>query len=741
MTILERRFGEADAAVMAASNLRETANLAANDANKALIGVHTTHAESDAEMERAKRELAAARTRFDRPPSWPTEGNKGKPGFEELCPGNSPELDLARERVFIAAVAVHRSFMAVTAPLVNDNLALFRKLHSFPDGGKIAVEVGGQVWDTLFIAVPVVSSTFASIASLTAKSMDTGHLGWLLVDEAGQAVPQMAVGALMRSRRALVVGDPLQIKPVSTMAKPLAAKLRLHHGVAEAAFDPSYASVQTLADRVTPLGATMGNSDLRVGCPLRVHRRCHEPMFSISNRISYGGTMVLGRKPLNTSDWTGEIPDWGPGGHPSAWFDTPFGRGEGHWVPAQGRVLLNMLLRMVAQYPAASALKDGKGEPLRDRYLLPSGMPNAFVITPFRSIRTGLISMFRDASKEFRARNPAITAGGVLDWVEGPEKKKGSKRKGGHVGTLHTFQGREAPTVFLALGCTEESRTAVSWAGGTPNMLNVAATRAEDSFYVVGNHGLWSTAMPFKQATTGPISLEVLPVPEFVGTVPDIDNLERIDTLKGHLKILMDAIGKAKEAVHISSPYLSINAVTWGKPTVLDLIKAAVRRPGPVQVHIYNDPGMTKVPEAARNLEKAVVELAAAGATVHKVDNVHSKVLCVDDREIVEGSFNWLGASREGTYRREESSFRYTGMAAPELINKALAQLRGTMMKGADDTTGARGATAASAPCPASTAPQQLPSLPGSPWRPSPIRLVGQNRAFKLPPLPERPAK
>ena len=38
----------------------------------------------------------------------------------------------------------------------------------------------------------------------------------LVVDEAGQAQPQMALGALYRSRSAVIVGDPKQVEPVVT---------------------------------------------------------------------------------------------------------------------------------------------------------------------------------------------------------------------------------------------------------------------------------------------------------------------------------------------------------------------------------------------------------------------------------------------------------------------------------------------------------------------------------------------
>lgn len=67
-----------------------------------------------------------------------------------------------------------------------------------------------------------------------------------------------------------------------------------------------------------------------------------------------------------------------------------------------------------------------------------------------------------------------------------------------HVGTVHTVQGREAEAVILVLGAPKANQTgARGWAGGRPNLLNVAVTRAKEVLYVIGNRGLWREAGHF----------------------------------------------------------------------------------------------------------------------------------------------------------------------------------------------------------------------------------------------------
>jgi hypothetical protein len=45
----------------------------------------------------------------------------------------------------------------------------------------------------------------------------------------------------------------------------------------------------------------------------------------------------------------------------------------------------------------------------------------------------------------------------------------------------------------LVLGAPKASQSgARSWAAGTPNILNVAVSRAKQDLYVIGSHGAWS---------------------------------------------------------------------------------------------------------------------------------------------------------------------------------------------------------------------------------------------------------
>ena len=358
-----------------------------------------------------------------------------------------------RDNLFVAAMQLHRAFIDGAAQQLRTNLGLLMDVFAGREVTFSVADGRAQLWASLFLVTPVASSTFASVRRML-DDLPPESLGWLLVDEAGQAVPQSAVGALMRTRRAVIVGDPLQIEPVVTLPDGFTPKLLEHFDVDAKVYNAPAASVQTLADAAGPFAGHLGPA--KIGVPLLVHRRCADPMFSISNRVAYDDLMVSGVSagPSPIRDVLGE----------SQWFDVRGpGRGNGDkWCEEEGSRTVSLL---------------GRLEALRRP-------PDIHIITPFRVVQDRL-----------RQR---VLASGVLAriGVPGPARGRWVRER---IGTVHTSQGREAEAVILVLGAPEYGhRGARMWAGGRPNLLNVAVSRAKSVLYVVGNRASWRDAGCFR---------------------------------------------------------------------------------------------------------------------------------------------------------------------------------------------------------------------------------------------------
>ena len=405
-------------------------------------------AEARARVKALRQTVARARTKLGSRMVDAAFFARGHEAWNTAAPWLPDALHRKREEVFVAAIAVHRAFLDVAAQKMSHNLgALMAFLQSgtAPDAAKRALLP--DLWSSLFAVVPVVSTTFASVDRMLG-ALPAGAIGWLLIDEAGQATPQAAVGAVMRARRTIAVGDPLQIPPVVSLPGKLVRSIADRFGVsAEEVAAPS-ASVQTLADRASSWQATFddGVEPRRVGAPLLVHRRCREPMFGVSNAIAYAGLMV--QAVASGSD--------GPIGRalgPSRWIDVD-GIAESKWCAEEGRAVVA---------PLEALARAGVRQ------------PDLFVISPFRDVAFGLRRM--------------LEGEGSLMAELGVDAAWTRER----VGTIHTAQGREAEAVILLLGAPEARQAgARGWAAGTPNILNVAVSRAKERLYVVGSHGAWS---------------------------------------------------------------------------------------------------------------------------------------------------------------------------------------------------------------------------------------------------------
>jgi len=340
--------------------------------------------------------------------------------------------------LFYEAMNLRKAFIVMAAQsqqgkIISQAVNIWKNRSKVPDDKIIAVQ---NAFEIIQLIIPVISSTFASIQSFF-KQLGKNSIDNLFIDEAGQALPIQAIGAIWRAKKVLAVGDPLQITPVQPIDSYLLSLIAKSFDI-DVFYTGQGASVQRLADRACPIGTELSSG--WIGIPLWVHRRCSEPMFSISNQISYENKMVQG---VQKSVGIGY------------WFDVKGTAEIRQFVPAQLEVLSDEIQRRL------NYNKDKLSITLQDIY----------VISSFSIIASEIVNI----------RHPrGISMGEFKKWQKD------------NVGTVHKFQGKEAKVVFFILGADEASQSSIDWAVSTPNLLNVAATRAEKEFYIIGDKDLFS---------------------------------------------------------------------------------------------------------------------------------------------------------------------------------------------------------------------------------------------------------
>jgi hypothetical protein len=403
----------------------------------------------------AHQEYQTLATHFTQLTIPPVDNNLDADRIQKNALWQDATLNELRSRLFMAALKLHEAWLAevLRANSFSANLSAIYNL--LTNKRSVVKSDEKYIWQSLFMWCPVLSSTFASIGRQF-KDVGAAELGWLLVDEAGQAVPQAVVGALWRSQKAVVVGDPRQIEPVFTIPAPLIeglAKDRLPEDYEK--WLPTQTSVQVLADEANLIGAYVDMSWQMqwIGCPLRVHRRCASPMFEVANRIAYQGKMLQARTNCVVDAYAYPLGD-------SAWYDVIAQSTDKQYVEAQGQILLRLCIRL---------------------YEHTGCLPAVYIVTPFKRVKYKLQDLLKTRLEVVLSPEmPLPKKEELWDWCRE------------RIGTVHTFQGKEAATVIFVLGADRDSQGALNWACSKPNLLNVALTRARDRVYVIGDFELWS---------------------------------------------------------------------------------------------------------------------------------------------------------------------------------------------------------------------------------------------------------
>ncbi|KEP25140.1 hypothetical protein BA70_11905 [Bacillus zhangzhouensis] len=341
------------------------------------------------------------------------------------------ELNFERGQLFLKAMKIHKLFLLFNHRAIKSSLRLlnFRyKLDLNQADHRMHLK---NVWEIIHLITPVISTTFASFPKMY-EGIGQDFISYLFIDEAGQATPQQAVGALWRSEKAIVVGDPLQIEPVVSIDRTILGDIKRYYEIDDEHIELG-TSVQTLADRANSFGTY--NKDLEwIGIPLWVHRRCLDPMFTISNKIAYDNKMVLPEKE----------------------------QGQSKWIDINGKAINRQFVEEQAEWISEEIFKKWESS---------SELPNIYVISPFTAVKNGLKKNIRNYLKK-----KGLPKQEVEGWIKNS------------VGTVHTFQGKEAEIVYFVVGTDENSDGAANWSCSKPNLINVAVTRAKKEFYIVGDY-------------------------------------------------------------------------------------------------------------------------------------------------------------------------------------------------------------------------------------------------------------
>ncbi|KXS55585.1 MAG: superfamily I DNA/RNA helicase [Marinobacter sp. T13-3] len=275
----------------------------------------------------------------------------------------------------------------------------------------------------------------------------TNVLSHLFIDEGGQCAPDITAASMALTKRATVIGDRAQLEPVWTVTERedvgnrVASGLMTQqqaHGIRGDQFgycggSTSSGSALWLAQEVT----TACEDNDQPGLWLRVNRRSVPDILAISNALCYKNALQPGREPATDAPYpaigTLEFPGvcQQDGGSRSNPFEA---LGIAQWLSQEsGRIT--------------------------QTYQKPLGECVA-IITPFKAQA--------DALQEQVNRLIGADAGITI-------------------GTIHSLQGAERPIVILSLTYSGEQQPQQMFFDQSPTMLNVAASRAQDTFIVAGD--------------------------------------------------------------------------------------------------------------------------------------------------------------------------------------------------------------------------------------------------------------
>ena len=337
----------------------------------------------------------------------------------------------ASMRVFPDLFDIH------TRQAIGDFRALFERLHNDQLGGRTYVELRHQM-EELFTKVMSALPAWC-VTNLSVRGnipMNGGLFDLVVIDEASQCDIPSAFPLLFRAKRALIIGDPNQLRHITSINPRRDQLLRKKHGLTAAAdqiFGFNQNSMFDVAER------NVGTSSLH---SLREHFRSHADVIGFSNQKWYEDRLLV------CTDYND--------------LHVPTGQESGlRWHNVNGRVERSLKHNGNINGSEAEELSKQVIDLIANRGFRGS----VGIVTPFRA-QANLIR-------------------GIIDQrLEAPDVERCELI----TDTAHAFQGDEKDVVFFSPCVEFQMPSGAEWfIEETENLFNVAITRARSLLVVVGN--------------------------------------------------------------------------------------------------------------------------------------------------------------------------------------------------------------------------------------------------------------
>lgn len=458
-----------------------------------------------------------------------------------------------------------------------------------------------------------------------------------IIDEAGMIPLHQAFPLLVRSRRAIIVGDPLQIEPVITQSSET---LELYfeqafttRGLSQLdynCYSPAAIESATTYHRAAGASGEIGN--LGYGIRLREHYRCQPRIIEFCNRIA------------------------------------------GYGLEAKTKQIDSLLGSNLIAYHVEGSITDGVN---REEIAAIHEVVQHLIEHGYLPKEIGIVSPFHAQAEAIK--NLPIRGKSLLEKY--PVMKDS-------IGTVHKFQGSERRVMILSTRvCRRQDN--IAWINRRPNLLNVAVSRAKELLILIGNlyhldRGQYTRQLVEHIQNEG-VVLEFKSedaIPSEAASAPENAVIHNCD----HLEVLGRALREAEQEIFVVAPLVRGMAA---EQFIRDVVPVLQRGVKVTVIHANFDDANPQAEIQESKAAQKLKELFAKypGASLIPLQReTNERILVCDRRFAVVGSWNWLShmyskkscadlQSNPSVQLRRETSVLFSGAEALKSVQEKIAQV------------------------------------------------------------------